>query len=387
MLLISIVSSIGLKADNLKEIFFSEDFENGLDKWDLNNPAKLPIIDSGNEEHGKVLGLYPGGHNVHALIKNSDHWTNFKIEGDVLFPENEHNYLGVIYNYNVRGTRIDYGCIYIKGNGSYVRVNPHRDGHVSRVLHEEYRTALKGDSAIVTGDWQHFKMEVMGSVCHFYVGDMETPKLTFEFHEFSSGRAGFEPRVSGSECWIDNVSVSAISEFNYHGPGLPAGIDYQPDKLITNWNVLGPFRRRNEQIEKDIYSPDQSYAESKRSYRWMPFTADGRGCVVSGKIIEWQSARNYAYFHSEIVAENSKKVKLQFSTTNDLQVWLNGKPTGKIERKQFAWYDFRENPEHKVDELDVTLVKGTNHLLILDKGLGFKGYSGDGFYAKVAFQE
>ncbi len=63
-------------AENLKQISFFDNFENGLGKWDLNNPAKLPIIESGDEEHGKVLALYPGGHNVHALIKNSDRWTN-----------------------------------------------------------------------------------------------------------------------------------------------------------------------------------------------------------------------------------------------------------------------------------------------------------------------
>ncbi len=386
MTLLFLYGSVNLSAENSREIFF-DDFENGLEKWDLNNPAKLPIIDSGNDEHGKALSLVPGGHNVHALIKNSDGWTNIKIEGDVLFPDDEHNYLGFIYNYNVRGTRVDYGCIYIKGNGSYVRVNPHRDGHVSRVLHEEYRTPLTGDAAIVPGEWQHFKMEVMGTVCHFYVGDMETPKLTFDFHEFSSGRVGFEPRVSGSECWIDNISVSSISGFHYEGPVLPEGIDHKPHQLITDWDAIGPFRRRVDSIEKDVFSSNQTYTEVRTNSRWIPFEADGRGCVVSGKIIEWMSGRNYAYFHSEIIAAKSQKSKLQFSTTNDLQVWINGRPVGEIGRTQFAWYDFWENPQHAGGEMEVTLKKGANHLVILDRGLGFKGYSGDGFYARIALEE
>ncbi len=365
------------------EFSFFDNFENGLIKWELNNPAKLHIVESGDSEHGKVLALYPGGHNVHALIRDSDELTNIKIEGDVLFPYDEHNYLGLIYNYNVRGTRVDYGCIYIKGNGSYIRVNPHRDGHVSRTLHEEYKTLLGGNSAIIIGEWQHFKAELMDSVLHFYVGDMETPKITFNFHEFSSGRIGFEPRVSGSECWIDNIAVSSITEFNYKGQILPSHIEYKPEELITQWQSIGSFRRQIEQIESEGFPLNERIMVQNKSYVWKPFKADGRGCVVGGKVIEWMSGRNYAYFYSEVKSDDFRKAKLMFSTTNDLKVWLNSQYIGEIERTQFAWYDFWENPEHAGSELDITLTKGVNHLLILEKGLGFRGYSGDGFYARI----
>jgi hypothetical protein len=382
-----LLASCSSTPNHSSSISFFDDFENGLDKWDLNNPAKLQIVASGDDEHRNVLALYPGGHNVHALIKQSDGWTNFKIEGDVLFTENEHNYMGLIYNYNVRDTRVDYGCIYIKGNDSYVRVNPHRDGHVSRVLYDEYKTALTGNSAIVTGEWQHFKAEVMDSICHFYVGDMETPQLTYAFHEFSSGRVGFEPRVSGSECWIDNISVSAIAEFAYKGPNLPSHVTYHPEELITKWQAIGPFRRRIEEIEKDGYLPDKFYTEGRTTYQWQPFKTDARGCVVGGKIIEWMSDRNDAYFYTEIVADSLQNAKLQFSTTNDLKVWLNEKYTGEIARAPSAWHDFWKNSEHKGSELEVALAKGANHLLILEQGLGFRGYSGDGFYARIALQD
>ena len=286
-------------------------------------------------------------------------------------------------NYNARDTRVDYGCIYIKGNGSYIRVNPHRDGHVSRTLHEEYKTPLNGDSAIIIREWQHFKAELMGSVLHFYVGDMDTPKVTFNFHEFSSGRIGFEPRVSGSECWIDNIAVSSITGFNYKGPVLPSHIEHKPKELITQWQSIGPFRRRVEQIEKEGFPPNERVTVGKESYEWKPFKADGRGCVVGGRIIEWMSKRTNAYFYSGITSDAAQKAKLMFSTTNDLKVWLNSQYIGEIERTQFAWYDFWENAEHAGSELDIMLTKGANHLLILERGLGFRGYSGDGFYARI----
>lgn len=387
LLLCFALASCSSNANNPNEFSFLDNFENGLAKWELNNPAKLHIIKSGDIEHGKVLALHPGGHNVHALIRGSDELTNVKIEGDVLFPYDEHNYLGLIYNYNVRDTRVDYGCIYIKGNGSYIRVNPHRDSHVSRTLHEEYKTSLNGDSAIIIGEWQHFKAELMGSVLHFYVGDMDTPKVTFNFHEFSSGRIGFEPRVSGSECWIDNIAVSSITEFNYKGPILPSHIEYKPKKLITQWQSIGPFRRRVEQIEKEGFPPNEPVTVGNESHEWKPFKADGRGCVVGGRIIEWMSGRTYAYFYSGITSNKEQKAKLKFSTTNDLKVWLNSQYIGEIKRTQFAWYDFWKNPEHAGSELDIPLTKGVNQLLILERGLGFRGYSGDGFYARIVLNE
>jgi hypothetical protein len=325
--------------------------------------------------------LYAGAP-VHALVKGSEGWTNIKVEGDVLFPENEHNYMGLIYNYNVRGPRVDYGCIYIKGNGSYIRVNPHRDYQVSRTIYEEYKTALTGDSAITTGKWQHFKAEIMGPVCHFYVGDMKIPKVTFNFLEFSSGRVGFEPRIRGSECWLDNISIESISRFNYKGPILPAGIHYNPDRLITQWNAIGPFRRCKEKIEKDGYLPGKTYSFNNKKYKWQKLEADGRGCVVSGRLYEFGNYKWFAYFHTEIPSAVQKNVKLQFASTNALTVWLNGSPIGKIKPTYNAWHDFRELPGHKEGELDARLEKGTNHLLIFAEGVGNK-YTGDGFFARI----
>ena len=58
------------------KVLFSDDFENGTTKWELNNPAKIQVIDSGDPAHGHVLSLHAGGHNVHALIVGSRAWTD-----------------------------------------------------------------------------------------------------------------------------------------------------------------------------------------------------------------------------------------------------------------------------------------------------------------------
>ncbi len=363
--------------ETVNQLFF-EDFENDLSNWEVSIPEKIRIVESGNDSHGRVLEMHPGGPNVFALMKNSETWEGYVVEGDVLFPEYEHNYLGFIYNYTVGNLRADYGCIYIKGNSSYVRVNPHRDGHVSRILYDEYRTQLTGLDTIEAGKWQHFKAEVIGNACNFYVGNMDVPKVTFPYFEFSSGKVGFEPRVIGSHVWIDNISVGKINAFSYEGQ-QPQTIKHDDSRFITNWKASGPYRRPVEKIEENtsILSKDPN------EKIWQNFECDGRGCVVSGKIIEWTSNRVYAYFLTEInVNEPTNKI-LNLSTTNDLVVFVNGKKAGEVEGTFKAWYDFLDNPRHAGQQLNIQLQKGLNKIIIRDKGMGFDGYAGDGFYAAL----
>ena len=86
------------------DLLFSDDFEQGLQQWELSGGHRIPLIDSQDPAHGTVLALHPGGDNVYALVKGSEGWNKYRVEGDVLFPEDEQNYLGFIYHYNRRGS-------------------------------------------------------------------------------------------------------------------------------------------------------------------------------------------------------------------------------------------------------------------------------------------
>jgi hypothetical protein len=90
------------------------------------------------------------------------------------------------------------------------------------------------DFVAVIGKWQRFAVEVMGNVCHFYVGDLQTPKVTFDLYEGGTGKAGFKPREAGGAVWIDNIRVTALPQLSYRGARLSAGINYQPEKLVTD---------------------------------------------------------------------------------------------------------------------------------------------------------
>jgi len=352
------------------QTLFEDSFEGDLSGWEINNAGSVEIIDSQDPNKGNVLVLRPNG-NVKALINNSDQWGPLRIEGIMLFPENDHNYLGFIYNYNKRINREDFGLLYVKGNGSYIRANPWRDGNVSRLLYEEYKINLVEDQAVKIGIWHKFKMEVVNEICHLYINDMETPKVIFGLFEFKSGKIGFQPRVVGGGVWIDDIKVTSIKGFNYKGENIP-NIEYEPDFLITRWEVFGPLKKPNTKIERSIDLNDSVIDIDGQSYTWETFKTDSRGALITGRITEYEGENTLAYFRTFLDAEHDKTVTLHFTTTDELALYLNGKDYGRVYRDGYvskdndwnAWYDFWKNPKHAGRQVELLLKKGKNQLII-----------------------
>jgi len=370
----------------LAQVKFQDDFNGDLSGWKLINEQFIKIIDSNDPEHGKVLSLQPNG-NVLALVNNSEKWGAVSVEAQILFPDDKHNYLGLIYNYTQENSRNDYGNIYIKGNGSYIRVNPRRDGNVSRLLYEEYKIPLLGDQAIKINKWHNIKAEIFGNICHFYVGDMSTPKLTFDLFEKSSGMVGFEPRITGWPVWLDNVKVTSISKLSYSGPDIPM-IKYDPDSLLVSWESIGPFKKHIEEIEQGWMSSKSEISIEGQVFNWKPFTTDKRGAIITGKLSEYAGERSVAYFRTTIPSDIHKTAILHFSTTDEISLWVNELFYGFIYRDGYislpqndwnAWYDFWKNPEHAGRKVPIELVPGENHILIRVKNGQF---ASGGFFVR-----
>ena len=381
LLLLLTWAAPGAGSDEGSRELFRDDFESDLAGWEISDPAAIGIVDSGDPERGSVLEMRPAHARLHALIRGSEKWGGYRVEGLVLFPTDEQNYLGLIYHYRDSGSRVDLGSIYIKGNGSYIRVNPRRDWNPARRMYEEYKTPLVGDDAIVIGRWQRFAAEVVGSACQFYAGDMAEPKVTFDFYEGTSGRAGFKPRVVGGPVWLDDVRVTAIDELSYDGPHRPAGIAYDRDRMVTDWRVLGPLTRAYEEVERAADPGAVTVTDARVLARWRSFDADPRGAVLTGRVTDHLGPRSVAYFLTTIEVGEGEEAALQFSTIDAMAIWVNGRFEGYSEGERYAWYDFGVNPDHPpTPYTELPLGPGTNHVLIRIRG-GI--YSTGGFYAAV----
>ena len=347
---------------------FQDDFEGNLSGWIINNKKSVTIVDSGDQEHLKVLQLEPDS-DTYALIKNSESWSGVRMEGEVMFPTKEHNYLGFIYNFVTKGERKDFGLVYLKGNGSYLRVNPWRDGNVSRLLYEEYKTRINGVDKIEIGKWHRFKIEVIQNEVHVYIGNMQIPKLTFGFFEFDRGMIGLQPRASGGSVWVDNIKVSTIDAFSYSGKNIP-DIKYAKNELINSWEFLGPFPQPLKKVENSFQEKSIKYEGKK--YTWKKFKTDERGCVVTGRVTEYDGKNQVAYFRTYIHSDKAQKAQLHFTTTDELSIIVNGKFSKRIYRDGYispkndwnAWYDFWKNEKHEGTKTQVDLQQGTNEVLI-----------------------
>jgi hypothetical protein len=349
---------------------FSDDFEKGLSRWDLYGDRGAFVQDSGDPKHRKVLVLRPNG-DVLALIRGSERWGPLAIEGEFLFPDAENNYLGVAYNARRTGDRMDFGLIYIRGNGSYLMPSPQRDFNTGRLLYEEYRTLLDGDAAVRIGEWQRFRVEVAGNTAHFYLGAAETPQLTFPLFEFDSGAVGLQPRSVGGDVWVDNVQVSSIDRLAYAGPPRPFEFQYDPEALLTVWEVAGPMPRTDDSIARDPGAhPDA----------WRAFGTDERGAVVTARVVDYHGPNAVAYFRTEVVTDEGGPAVLNISTIDDLALWVNGRYHWFVPRADHAWYDFWRNPEHEGQHIPVQLASGRNDIVVRVRG---GSYASGGFYAWI----
>lgn len=362
---------------------FEDGFEGDLAGWRLIGAQAIHLLDSGDAEHGKVLELVPDGA-VYALIRGSGDWGAVRVDCDVLFPDDDNNYLGLIYDFTEEGGRTDFGSIYLKGNGSYLHPNPWRDGNASRLLYEEYRTDIRGEDAVEIGRWHHFRAEVDGHDVHVYVGDMTVPKLTFDLYEGDSGMLGFKPRIAGYPVWIDNVRVTSIESLTYAGPRLPA-IDYAPDELITDWEVLGPLTKPSPLVER---AGTPRGGSPLLGEPWRPFEVDARGAVVTGRVTEYNGARTVAYFRTTVDVAEPTTTTLHLTTADELGLFVNGRFWGFVYRDGYlakdndwnVWHDFWRNREHAGWQLPIALAAGANSIVLRVRGGPF---AAGGFFARL----
>ena len=200
---------------------------------------------------------------------------------------------------------------------------------------------------------------------------MEIPKITYDLFELKSGKIGFQPRVVGGEVWIDDIKVTSIKGFKYKAEKIP-NIKYQPDSLITAWEVFGPLTKPNLAIEQAVNYNDASIDVNGAILTWENFKTDPRGALISGRITEYQGENTVAYFRTLLVAEKDKTVTLHFSITDELAIFFNGIYSGVVYRDGYvsdnndwnAWHDFWKNPKHAGRQFEFPLKKGKNQLII-----------------------
>jgi hypothetical protein len=350
-----------------------ERFESDLGAWSRVNQERIEIVADPAAPGNHVIQLTPeNGEYTHAIYETSRDWSDLRIEGRFLFPIQGDGYLGLIYNYQERDGRKDFGCIYVKSNGDYVRVSPHHDGNPSWRLYEELKVGLTGARRIEVGEWYRFRLDVVGQRARFFLVDMETSILTFDWlHDH--GAFGLEARPGGgAPVWVDDLKVTRLDEQAKGSP--PAEVAGQSTELLTEWEIQGPF-------DEAETRPDESGIKHLNENGWRIKSTDERGAVIAALDFDINSSpRSVVYLRTKV--SNPRRTTRQFalSTANRLQIWVNGEYLAEVEATNYIWSDFLTNPAHTGTRLDVELRPGENEIVIRLDGNRF---AGGGFFAAL----
>jgi len=363
------------------DVLFESDFESSgdLGGWSFTRPEAAYIVDTGDDRQGSALLLRADGPWNHALLLGSEDWGPVRMEGLVLFPEDVHNYLGFIWGYspNVDSDRTDFATAYVKGNGSYIRVNHRYDGNPTRAMNEERRIALEGEDAVVIGRWQPFAIEVVGSVAHLYFGNAAVPKLTEDLYPGPAGALGFKPRVIGGDVLVDDIRVTSVDRFTYNGPERP-GVEYDTTGMLTDWSVLGPTRALHPELARSAEPMSMTVREGGRALNWRRFPVDRRGAVVTSRVVQFRGPATRAYFATRVRVDEDGPNQLMLTSIDDLSIWVDGRFEGYYNRDRMAWHDFLSNSEHRGRLVGYPLEPGEHWLLVEVRGAL---YAGGGFWA------
>jgi hypothetical protein len=353
------------------KLVFEDDFEGGLGKWRVSDTAHVRVVDS-QTSHARVLELVPNGALVNALIPGSGKWSRVAVEGEMLFPDPGHSYLGFMWGYHESDGRSAYANLYVKGNGSYLQVNPHWDDNPVRAMYPEYSADLEGTARIRIGEWKRFRAELVDGTVHFSVGHPPAPQLTCAlFGSEPAGELGFRPRVVGARVWIDNIRIRAIDRLS--------AITERPtregarDRLLTDWQVRGP-------LQGAVTSLELGRDQGTRSADWRRFSADSRGAVIAARVLDYLGPRTLAYFRTTISAETAKPLTLRLATLNQAAVWLNGEFLGHVSPVESAWFDIAADASRPHVDLKLPVRTGENILVLRLRG---GEYASGGFVAAL----
>lgn len=355
-------------ASTLHEGRFFDDFESGLEHWQPRAEGDGVIVQDPGSSN-RVLQLTPRENTFsHVLLRAGVGNGNVRMEGRLQFPTEGDGYLGLIYNHQERAERTDFGVLYIKSNGSYVRVSPHYDGNPSWRLYPELEAPLSGDRRIRVGAWHRFRLDVRGQSAALFIDDFRQPVVTFDEAPNDAGRLGLEARPGfGEPVWVDDIIVSLLEPGPGPHPGAP------PDSQFSGWQFLPAVPDPEDHAMTFPDLPDSG---------WKKLQPDSRGALITGRLTQFLSGPNtVVHLRSTFMSDDQEGAAwLALSTANRLDVWLDGQYLGSVAPQPFIWRDHATNPDHFGARLPLHLDEGQHDVFIRVHGQRF---AGGGFFVDV----
>jgi len=181
------------KFDPPRNALLSDDFSDGLNKWEADRDAVWTI------RNGMLRADLPDSKQERSfLYAGSEDWTNYSVDLDIL---------------GMRG--VDKGVVVRVENSAGVGVDLRGPGYQDVVMY--HRERQMGHASVENGNgaWHHLRIECRGSRFRVFVDgvlklDRDDPKLASKYGKGRIALAAYTGGVGQCTIWYDNIVVAPL---------------------------------------------------------------------------------------------------------------------------------------------------------------------------------
>lgn len=279
------------------------------DEWEIENPDRVSDARIETFLGRRALMLRNNTH----VIRKSVELIDGTIEFDVA-PTDQGHFTAVLFR---RDSGQNHENVYMRahksGNFDAIQYAPHIKGSATWQIYPEFNTLAE----LPRNKWTHIKIEIRGTEMKLFVNGSAEPALIVPRLrcDTSKGAVAFWARVNAQpETWaaaISNVSIRPAAPINQAGTSIAA----PPRGVLTDWEYSSPLKAH----------PGPVLSIPKMT-EWRALTVEESGLVNMTRAIGRQSERSTAFVRTSIMAESQKTVALDLGFSDEVTVFLNGKP-------------------------------------------------------------
>ena len=274
------------------------------------------------------------------------------IEFDVA-PLDESQFIAVIFR---RGTFRNYENIYLRPSqsGKYqaLQYAPAINASSTWQLYPEFTRAID----LPRNKWTHVKIEVQNGGLKVFINKSEKPILEVARMRgtLKKGTVGFWSRVSDrkSESWsaaFSNVSIKPTT-----APSNAITKRQKPKEgVIDSWKVAEPLEKK-----------EGAVMNLPKLKGWKKVWAEESGLVNLNRALGAKRGRWTGFAKTNIKSNKAKRVLLNFGYSDDVTIFLNGKPVfAGINGWESRYPEYMGFVKLGNDSIFLNLKKGNNELV------------------------
>jgi len=235
-------------------------------------------------------------------------------EVDISMPGEASGFAYLIFRTeSAKGSEVVYVRMHKSGLPDALQYAPSDNGNTAWQLYEKYNAPIVFDR----NTWTHLRMEVAGSEARFYINEATEPALVVP--DLRRGDVTGALGVHGG-----GGGPIYFANFRYTTAAQPRPITPEPPvppNVLGQWEVSESF-----EVPAEGLSSDYEALMQQGGTDWVTATGEASGIVNLSKYRGKSSQRGAVLARTTIQSSRDQTKALHFGYSDDVVVFLNGKP-------------------------------------------------------------